>query len=139
MNIAILSHFIAKNAHAGQTRRDGTTAYFTHCSRVAEALRKAGYSEEYQAVAYLHDVLEDTGVTAEHLDELGVTRSVIDSVLAMTKRTGESYDDYLTRVAQDEMARTVKVFDIKDNLSDSPTEKQRTKYEVALKFLEKNS
>jgi len=139
MNIAILSHFIAKNAHAGQTRRDGTTAYFTHCSRVAEALRKAGYSEYYQAVAYLHDVLEDTGVTAEHLDELGVVRSVIDSVIAMTKRAGESYDDYLARAAQDEMARIVKIFDIKDNLSDSPTEKQKEKYARALEFLEKKS
>jgi len=139
MNIVILSHFIAKNAHAGQTRRDGTTEYFTHSKRVAEALRKAGYSEDYRAVAYLHDVIEDTNVTAEHLDELGVTRIVIDSVLAMTKRTGESYDDYLTRVAQDEMARIVKIFDIKDNLSDLPTEKQKEKYVRALEFLEKNS
>jgi len=139
MNIAILSHFIAKNAHAGQTRRDGVTAYFTHPARVAEELRKNGFSEEYRAVAYLHDVIEDTGVTAEHLDELGVVRSVIDSVLAMTKRAGESYDYYLTRVVQDEMARIVKIFDIKDNLSDSPTEKQKEKYARALEFLEKKS
>lgn len=139
MNIVILSHFIAKNAHAGQTRRDGITEYFTHSKRVAEALRKAGYSEEYQAVAYLHDVIEDTNVTAEHLDELGVTQNVIEAVTAMTKRVGESYEDYLARVGQNELARTVKVFDIKDNLSDSPTEKQRVKYETALKFLEKNS
>ena len=49
------------------------------------------------------------------------------------------HDDYLTRVAQDEMARTVKVFDIKDNLSDSPTEKQKEKYARALEFLKKKS
>jgi (p)ppGpp synthase/HD superfamily hydrolase len=139
MNIAILSHFIAKNAHAGQTRRDGVTAYFTHPARVAEELRKNGFSEEYQAVAYLHDVLEDTGVTAEHLDELGVTHDVIEAVSAMTKCKGETYNDYLERVAQNEIARAVKIFDVKDNLADSPTERQKEKYVAALKFLEKKS
>ena len=42
-------------------------------------------------------------------------------------------------VAQAEMARIVKIFDIKDNLNDSPTEKQKEKYARALEFLEKKS
>jgi guanosine-3',5'-bis(diphosphate) 3'-pyrophosphohydrolase len=34
----------------------------------------------------------------------------------MTKRSGESYDDYLERVKENQIARTVKVEDIKHNM-----------------------
>lgn len=135
MNIVILSRFIAQHAHSGKTRRDGVTPYFTHPLRVAESLRKAGHSETIQAVAYLHDVLEDTNVTAEHLDELGITEEVIAAVRAMTKKPGESYSDYIKRVCENDLARIVKRFDVLDNLSDAPTEKQREKYKLALDVL----
>ena len=139
MNIAILSRFIAHRAQSGQTRRDGVTPYFTHLTRVAEALRKAGHSETIQAVAYLHDVLENTSVTADHLDELGVTEEVISAVQAMTKGVSEPYPDYIKRVCENDIARIVKIFDIRDNLADAPTEKQRENYKFAVEMLENKS
>ena len=122
---------IARNAHAGQTRRDGVTPYITHPEKVAELC----HGHLNKSVAWLHDVIEDTELTMEDLVRMGVRPRVAMAVSALTKTKGCSYQDYLEQVASDNLARKVKVYDMIANLMDDPTEKQVVKYKKGLNYL----
>lgn len=122
---------LATYAHEGQKRRDKVTPYITHPMRVG-----VRFSDPLlQAVGYLHDVLEDTPADRRIFSFFGIPDPVYYAVLAMTKIPGENYANYLVRVKFNHAARTIKIADIDDNLSDTPTAKQRTKYSLALAFL----
>ncbi len=59
----------AQEAHRGQKRASGED-YFVHCVEVARILRDLGLEVAVIAAGLLHDVVEDTGVTSEELQEL---------------------------------------------------------------------
>ena len=116
-NLITNAEHVARTAHEGQTDKTGVP-YITHPERVA---RTAGQKapehlrEEAQAVAWLHDTVEDTGVTLQGLSEQGFPETVIDGVDAMTKRQGEPVEGYFERVRANAIARIVKAADIDDN------------------------
>lgn len=60
----------AMTLHKGQFRADGFTPYYTHPFKVAALVMEWGGSDEQVAAAYLHDVLEDTDMTAGELAAL---------------------------------------------------------------------
>jgi (p)ppGpp synthase/HD superfamily hydrolase len=61
---------IMLQAHAGQLRKaDPQVPYATHPFHVALMVREAGGDEDCVIAALLHDVLEDTDVTPEDLEE----------------------------------------------------------------------
>lgn len=126
-------HAIGQAAHFGQTRRDGVTPYFSHCEDVASRLNEYDYAG--RSVAYLHDSIEDTCVTRESLISKGVSKTIVDAVVALTKVKGESYDRYLMNVYNNPLARKVKIADMLSNLSDTPSERQVKKYAKGLQFL----
>ncbi|HEY3003709.1 MAG TPA: HD domain-containing protein [Kribbellaceae bacterium] len=103
---------IALAAHDGQTDKAGVP-YITHPARVAA--RVAG-DPAAEIVAWLHDVVEDTGVT---LDDLAAEfpPAIVAAVDAMTKRPSEDRDSYYRRVAADPLALEVKHADLDDNSS----------------------
>jgi len=51
-----------------------------------------------KTVAVLHDVLEDTPLTAEDLLALGYHRDIVADIVTLTIREGESYTTYLDRL-----------------------------------------
>ena len=120
------------DAHAGQFRRDGKTPYFEHPKRVVQLVEG---DLELQAVAWLHDVLEDTEWTSADLFKYGVTFSVVQSVELLTRGKDVSYSDYLTWLKGNYSATRVKIADMVANLTDNPSEKQVVKYTRALQFL----
>jgi len=120
---------LARFAHAGQFRRDGKTPYITHPEAVAGRL--AGESSEVICAAWLHDVLEDTAMTAETMRVAGISEAVIEAVHLLTKN-GENYIAYLHRIRDNEIARKVKIADMLHNLSDHPTPRQIRKYAQGL-------
>ena len=128
-----LAYKIALEAHAGQTRRDGITPYFAHCFAVANHRRIETVTEK--AVAFLHDVLEDTTLTASDLIEKGISAEIVEAVKALTKDKWTAYDDYLINVKANPLAKTVKIADMLCNLGDNPTDKQILKYAKGLTFL----
>lgn len=129
----------AKGAHFGQVDKGGKP-YIEHPLRVMAAVKE--YDEEIQAIAVLHDVIEDCDVTADVLRELGMTERVIDGVLALTKCNGEPYDMFIHRCAENADARLVKMADIHDNsnvtrlpeITDKDIKRLR-KYHEAYKYL----
>lgn len=124
---------IAINAHAGQTRRDKKTPYIEHCYAVAK--RVAHLGNKYICVALLHDVLEETKVTAHDLLTAGVDEDIVVAVQLLTKHPSRSYDEYLKLVKFNNLACHVKIADMLSNLADSPTNKQIRKYATGLLFL----
>ena len=54
--------------------------------------------------------------TLSRLANEGFSKNVIRGVDAMTRRPGESYDDFVLRASKDPIGRTVKLADLKDNI-----------------------
>ena len=99
-------------------------------------------SRTAQIVALLHDVMEDSPLTLHDLADQGFDRSVLAAVDCLSRRPGESYADYIERVATDKVAREVKLSDLADNLANNralpatPDNLARiARYEDALRIL----
>lgn len=103
---------LATNAHAGVFDK-GKRPYIAHPARVAA--RVQAYGPSYVAVAWLHDVVEDTKMTLEALRKHGFPDDVVAGVEAMTKRTGEEHPDAVARACLDDIACVVKAADVADN------------------------
>ena len=128
--IVLLAEKIARKFHDKQFRRDGITPYITHIEAVVKKVNNE--SNDVKAAAWLHDVLEDTVLTPNALFSRGIPDQVVYAVITLTKVSGQSYEDYLKGVRENEIARKVKVADMLHNLSDSPTNKQILKYAAGL-------
>ncbi len=113
----------------GVKRRNGNPCII-HPIRVSQEVK----SNEEKIVALLHDVVEDSNATFKEIKELFGDK-IMNAVKAMTHLIGEDYWDYINRVIKNKMARSVKIADISDNLSDSPTSKAIEKYAKALDIL----
>lgn len=124
---------IAAEAHTGQTRRNGWEPYINHPAEVARRLE--GAPVVILSTAWLHDVLEDTKLTAADLAAKGVPEGVIEAVEAMTKRPGEEYREYLRRVTRHPVAHVVKRVDMLANLNDNPSPRDIRKYCEGLLYL----
>jgi (p)ppGpp synthase/HD superfamily hydrolase len=103
---------VAASAHLGQFDRAGEP-YALHPLRLA--LR--GRSPEERMAAALHDVVEDTSWTLEKLAEEGFPPSVIDAIDRLTRRAGESYEEFIERAAGSALSARVKLYDLEDNLN----------------------
>ena len=128
---------IAMRAHAGQKDKAGHD-YIMHPIRVSERCGDL----RAKIVALLHDTIEDTDVTADYLREQGFNEEIVEAVLSVTRREGESYDEHVRRAAANELGRMVKRADLEDNmdvrryteLTDSDVERLR-KYLRAWQYL----
>ena len=131
---------IAREAHAGAVDKAGRP-YIEHIERVVARLG----GEEERIVAALHDVVEDTDLGPEELRAAGLPERMLEAVLALTRRDGESYEDFVARAATDPLARAVKRADVLDNsdekrLRELPRDQRdrlRSKYSGALAALDK--
>ena len=131
--LVALAEAVARAGHAGQFRRDGVTPYAVHPEAVARRVGEGPQPDaEAVAVAWLHDVIEDTPVTADALRAKGFPPAVVAAVQTLTKTDGAPYDDYLEAVAASPLARKVKIADMLSNLADGPTDRQIVKYAKGL-------
>lgn len=85
--------------------------YILHCLRVMlaqndDAARQAGV---------LHDVVEDTGVTLQELRQSGFSEEVVGAVDLLTHRDDDEYHEYVLRLADSAVAKSVKLADLQDN------------------------
>lgn len=115
-----LAERIARIAHRGQAYGDGGDYVAAHVAKVvANVAATPGAREVHRAAAWLHDVIEDTNLTAEDLLALGVPEEVVRIVLILTKRKGEPYFEYIARVKLDADAVIVKRADLRANCNES--------------------
>lgn len=93
-----------------------------HARRVASS--RWVTSDSQVRVALLHDVLEDTKATALDLRRMGLPRDEIDAVSALSRQEGETYMQFVKRVAGgSDTAVRVKLADLEDNLTRDPGSK----------------
>src|SRR5687768_9448583 len=80
---------IATIAHRFQTDKIGVP-YIEHPRRVATRL----VGPKYVAAAWLHDVIEDCGITAENLAAAGISDEVIAAVVLLTRTKDNGGNGY---------------------------------------------
>ncbi|MGJ0739512.1 HD domain-containing protein [Enterococcus casseliflavus] len=137
---------LALDAHEGQVDKAGID-YAEHIVMVGKFTKLVTEKDEILAVAYLHDVLEDTQVTEENLKEI-FSDEIVKAVKALTKEKYEPYQFYLERVKANKWARMVKLADLKHNSDMDRIKKKLTKplglrdfkrmkkYQDAIRYLE---
>lgn len=128
---------IAYEAHKDMRDKSGAP-YIFHPFYVAEQMT----DERTTAAALLHDVLEDTELTAADLLEQGISETVVRLVETLTRRENEDYFDYIRRLKQEPDAVRIKIADLRHNsdlsrlVSVSEKDAKRNeKYAEALRIL----
>lgn len=103
---------LATDSHYGQVDRSGIP-YIEHVKRVAGVVRGDNTAE---AVAWLHDIVEDTPITVRDIRE-AFGDEIANAVDALSRRDGETYYEFGTRVIESgPLAVKVKLADVLDNL-----------------------
>jgi hypothetical protein len=108
---------IAKSAHDGQQTSAGSPQ-FDHVRRVAAAV-----PERARVTAWLHDVLERTGLTIDQLRSPGISPAELTALALLTRTEADDYCAYVQRIAgapgqPGSLARVVKLADLEDHLLD---------------------
>lgn len=140
--LLILASNLAQKYHEGQTRSGGGGGgggdYFQdHVIQVFRLVRETTLSKlrdgdqdfwvTCMCAALLHDVIEDTSATFQDLLHAGIPKEVCDIVDDVTKRPGETYFDFISRINESTHigSAIVKFYDITHNLSDLKTSDRR--------------
>lgn len=126
-------------AHKDQTDKSGVP-YVFHPIHLAEQMD----TEETVIAALLHDVVEDTAYTVQDIADMGFSQQVIDALVLLTHDEKVPYMEYISRVKENEIARAVKLADLKhnsdlsrlDEISEESLARMK-KYEEAIALLEK--
>jgi hypothetical protein len=126
---------IARIIHHGQSDRAGQP-HIDHVVRVMDRLR----TDDERIVAALNGVLEDGPrrgwpITPDHLRAAGVPEDALTAVVTITHPRGEPDQSYWARVAQNPLARTVKLAVIDDNTD--PERLERLKPSARDRLLER--
>lgn len=103
---------LAVESHKGQFDKGGSP-YILHPLRMMLRFD----TPALQMAAVLHDVVEDTPVTLQRLQDDGYPEEVISAVQALTRRDDETYEEFIQRAAAHPVARQVKRVDLEDNMN----------------------
>ena len=128
---------IACKAHAGQVDKAGQP-YILHPLRLMLKFQ----NEQERIVAVLHDVIEDSDLTRDDLITCGFSKTIVNALDCLSKKENERYENFINRILSNELARKIKIEDIKDNLDLTRIEsinnedlKRVLKYHNALRVL----
>ncbi|MFM7888417.1 MAG: hypothetical protein ACKPCM_17380 [Pseudanabaena sp.] len=95
---------------------------------------------ESKIVAVLHDAIEDSDLTITDLVQQGFPDFIVQAIAAITKLEREPYEEYISRVKSNAIARKVKIADLLHNMDLSritnPTEKDFQRLEKYQKVLQ---
>ncbi len=86
--------------------------YVEHVFAVGDAL--ADFDDDIRIAGYLHDIAEDTPITRQALEDMGVSQRAIGIIERVTRRLHDNPDDYaagIRFVAEDHDATLVKIAD----------------------------
>jgi (p)ppGpp synthase/HD superfamily hydrolase len=112
----------ATKAHDGQRRKYTNLPYITHPAAVVELVRSVDHTEEMLAASWLHDVVEDCGVSISEIrEEFGDdVASLVDWLTDVSKpsdgnRERRKHLDMIHMANASPSAKTIKIADLIDN------------------------
>ncbi|MFJ8528304.1 HD domain-containing protein [Bacillus sp. NPDC094106] len=107
---AIIALNLAEEMHSGQKRKSGEP-YISHPVRIANAIISLGIDdEEIIAGALLHDILEDTKVTAKMLlEKYHLPESIVTIIIRLTKTTIIEQSEVPANLTSDEYYAQMRV------------------------------
>lgn len=97
-------------AHQNQVDKSGMP-YVFHPFHLAEQME----DENTTIVALLHDVVEDTDIGFDDLYKMGFSQTVIEALKLLTHDDNEPYEDYINMIKKNEIAKAVKLADLRHN------------------------
>lgn len=125
------------DAHKEQVDKAGAP-YVFHPFHLAEQMR----DELTTVCALLHDVVEDTDITLDDIAASGFPPEVIEALSLLTHDDSVEYMDYVRAIAENPIARRVKIADLKHNsdlsrldAADQNARERVKKYKRAIKLL----
>ena len=127
---------LAERVHQGQKRKYSGEDFINHPRRVADAVG----SPVEKAVAWLHDALEDAPdpeMVRQALKQFPPEVQAAVQALTREDEEKESYEQFIERVAENQLATVVKLADLRDNLRDLELRELKERYLKALDKLEK--
>jgi len=142
MDDITMAFALAQESHGDQMY--GDKPYIYHLQEVLRLCQEAGMPIEYQIVAILHDVVEDTDCPSERIKRL-FGHVIWEAVNHITHLKNEDYfNDYLPKVKENDIAKNVKLFDLLSNLEHAILKPNRygkliKKYQKALFVLMQDS
>lgn len=120
---------LAAYAHRDQVDKMGRNYFVYHLTPVALELATEG--PDAMSAGYLHDIIEDTSLTAKYLLVYGVPEHIVEAVVAVTRQPGETYWALIERAAAHPLGRLVKLADNAVNLRNNDLLAQRNPMEAA--------
>ena len=131
---------LAVEKHKNQTDKAGNP-YILHPLHVMENVN----SKEGKIIAILHDIIEDTDVTGDYLLKIGLSKRIVDAVVALTRSEDIDYQEYIKTLSSNPLAKEVKLADLEHNmdlkrlptLEEKDLERNR-KYQIAYHYLINN-
>ena len=101
---------LAFDAHKDQLDKS-ELPYVFHPFHLAEQME----TEDETVVALLHDVVEDTKYTFDDIRAMGFSEKVIEALTLLTHDDAEPYLEYVARLRDNDLARKVKLADLRHN------------------------
>ena len=123
---------IAVAAHKGQTDLAGQP-YILHPLRMIFSVE----TDEEKMAAVLHDVVEDSDWTLDDLIKEGFSENVIEAVDRLTRKEGDSYEQFIEIAGGHPVSRAVKKADLTDNMDLSRIKNLREKDVLRIKKYKK--
>ena len=102
---------LAVEKHKNQTDKAGNP-YILHPLHVMENVN----SKEGKIVAILHDIIEDTDITEDYLLKIGLSKRIVDAVVALTRSEDMDYQEYIKNLSSNPLAKEVKLADLEHNM-----------------------
>ena len=130
-----LAKLLSQEAHKNQVDKADIDYFTGHIQTVVNSVK----TNKEKIVAYLHDTVEDANITIDRIyeifgDEIGL---VVETI---TKTDNIDYFQYINNIKNNELARIVKIADLKHNMDltrlETVTEKDLKRYEKYKKALE---
>ncbi len=128
---------ICFDAHKDQLDKSGIP-YVFHPFYLAEQMQ----DETTTIVALLHDVIEDSSYTFEDLKKEEFGDEVLDAIKLLTHDDKVPYKDYVLKIKENPIAKSVKLADLQHNsdlsrldIIDKKAIERKEKYDEAKKLL----
>lgn len=138
-SVVQIAERIARQAHEGQKDTVTGEPYIAHVERVVAMVE----GDEAKAVAWLHDVLEDSDFASGELLRAGIPNAVIVPVEVLTRPDNSTamipttYEQYIERIRArgNPVEIAVKLADLRDHLRPNCPTRLRARYEAAWQAL----